>query len=61
MEVLDCHNQSERINTLLQGKTILKFNFPSEIEFTDGTVVEFDIGDNSWRQDITIYEAGETR
>jgi len=61
METLDCFNQQEKINAKLEGKTILKFEFPYAIEFTDGTAIEFDIGDNSWRQEITFYEAGEIR
>jgi len=61
MEILNCSNQQEKISAKLEGKTILKFDFPYAMEFTDGSAIEFDIGDNSWRQEITFYEAGETR
>lgn len=61
MEILSCSNQQEKISAKLEGKTILKFDFPYAIEFTDGSVIEFDLGDNSWGQEITFYDAGEIR
>jgi len=61
MEIWNCSKQKEKIAEVLKGKTILKFEFPYTIEFTDGTTIEFDLGDDSWRQEITYYEAGEQR
>ena len=61
MEIWNCANQADKIAAALNGKTILKFEFPYSIEFTDGTAVEFDLGEDSWRQEITYYEAGEER
>jgi hypothetical protein len=61
MEIWDCSNQEEKIATVLNGKTILKFKFLYSIEFTDGKTVEFDLGDDSWHQEITYYDAGEKR
>jgi len=61
METWECSNQRDKIVATLQGKTILKFDYPYSIEFTDGTAIEFDGNDDAWADKLTYYESGETR
>lgn len=61
METWKCSNQQEKIAVALKGKTILKFDYPYAIEFTDGTAIEFDTNDDAWSDKIIYYDAGETR
>lgn len=55
MEVWNCSNHQGKIAAVLKGKTILKFEYPYKIEFTNGTAVEFDSNDDAWAEDITYY------